>query len=517
MRAGVFVGTEIEDYLRTLQTLGLAQLYPWSIRGFSPSEVDGLRPTSDAHPWRDHVAFRSKPRTSGPRWEIVPLRFDNWYNSGFPFGMNDGAVWKGRGATVAVQAGIATRWGPVSLAAAPVVFWAENRAFQLGANGQADNLQFADRFYWASVDRPQRFGDRAYARFDPGQSTLRVDLLGVAAGLSTADQWWGPMSEYPYVLGNNAGGFPHVFVGSSRPWNLFIGRLHTRLMYGRLDQTGYTNIPSDSVTRLAASAIAVFTPRGVPGLELGAARFFHVVWLEDGLGWRELRKPFEGILKATLPRGPAADPGTSTDNQLASLFLRWVLPRVGFEAYGEYGREDHNWDSRDAIMEPDHSAAFGVGLRKAWERGNNRIIAVRAEAFDYHLPVLAVYRTHLGTYHHNYLRQGHTHRGQLLGTGIGVGGGSGGVLAFETYSPTGRFRVVASRLVLQDPVAPTPPAELRTRNVLDVQHVLGVERSLYLGTVTVTGAVTGVYEMNRHLRRDTGNLAVSLGGVWWLR
>ena len=68
-------------------------------------------------------------------------------------------------------------------------------------------------------------------------------------------------------------------------------------------------------------------------------------------------------------------PGTTEtirvrENQLASLFARWVLPGAGFEIYGEFGREDHSANLRDFLSEPDHGGSSRMlGLRKMWRNG----------------------------------------------------------------------------------------------------------------------------------------------------
>src|SRR3954471_18800934 len=49
-RAEVFAGSEFESYLRYLQTLGKSKSTTWSIRGFSPREIDALAPTDSVHP-----------------------------------------------------------------------------------------------------------------------------------------------------------------------------------------------------------------------------------------------------------------------------------------------------------------------------------------------------------------------------------------------------------------------------------------------------------------------------------
>jgi len=109
-------------------------------------------------------------------------------------------------------------------------------------NGETGRLSFADGQWATYIDKPQRFGVDPYSQADFGQSELRVDTRGVAVGISTANQWWGPADRYPYVLGNNAAGFPHVFFGTSEPWNLWIAKVHGRIVYGTLDQSAYSPV-----------------------------------------------------------------------------------------------------------------------------------------------------------------------------------------------------------------------------------------------------------------------------------
>ena len=110
-RDELFTGAELESYLRTLQAAGLAGAYPWSLRGFSPAEVDRLLPSSPEHPWAArHDLTRGDSATERRERDGVrlvrPTVAARW-NSDVPFGSNDGAVWAGRGLTSSVQAGVA--------------------------------------------------------------------------------------------------------------------------------------------------------------------------------------------------------------------------------------------------------------------------------------------------------------------------------------------------------------------------------------------------------------------------
>src|SRR5581483_7717213 len=105
---------------------------------------------------------------------------------------------------------------------------------------------------------------------------------GMMAELSTADQWWGPAIENPLILSNNAPGFLHLSIGTSTPVNIGIGRVHGRVVWGRLEQSAYSPDQGPDSLRFMSGLVAEFMPRGVPGLELGAARFFNSPWPVGG-------------------------------------------------------------------------------------------------------------------------------------------------------------------------------------------------------------------------------------------
>ena len=72
-----------------------------------------------------------------------------------------------------------------------------------------------------------------------------------------------------FLLSNNAPGFPHLFLGTGDPVNIWVGQLQARVFWGRLDQSAYSpvsgsahfytrgsdwNGPSRSLTRRRFSA-----------------------------------------------------------------------------------------------------------------------------------------------------------------------------------------------------------------------------------------------------------------------
>ncbi|HKO13750.1 MAG TPA: capsule assembly Wzi family protein [Acidobacteriaceae bacterium] len=510
-RSEVFVNSDLERYLRYLQTEGRVGLYPWSIRDFSPRELDSLLPITNAHPWSARYDIRRKHRGSLTLDYVRPTATTR-FNSAYPYGSNDGPIWAGRGFTTSIQAGVAVRWRWFSLKLAPIAFHAQNRVFPLMSNGETGSFRFADGSNPNGVDRPQRFGDSPYDVFDPGESSFRVDTRLIAAGISTADQGWGPADTYPYILGNNAAGFPHVFLGTGMPLNVWVARVHARLVYGRLDQTAFSSMPKDSARRFMSGAIAVVEPRGIPGLELGASRFFHSMWPEGGPDWSDLRIPLEPVGKKSL-----IDATGMTDdlrNQLASIFFRWVLPHSGFEVYGEFGKEDHNWDLRDLILDPDHAATHMFGFRKVWASDSSRMLALRGEMIDMRFNTLTRTRDIGGGYYiHAQIRQGHTEDGQLLGANVTAGSGAGATLALEGYRRKGRWSIAWTR-TLVDTAGDYSRTGVRPLKSPEVQHALGFDALFFCGPVDLHTGLSAMYEFNRYFASDRFNLNAIIGTRW---
>ena len=109
--AFVAVGSDEDSYLRYLQTVGLIAEYPWSIRGFSPHEMERLGVRQAAQP-RSVGMYPSK--TGAFYFRALPAGATVRFNSGFPYGSNDGAIWAGRGLTTSVEAGFVLKLGPIS-------------------------------------------------------------------------------------------------------------------------------------------------------------------------------------------------------------------------------------------------------------------------------------------------------------------------------------------------------------------------------------------------------------------
>lgn len=507
----VLPGGELENYLRLLQVAGKTRAYPWSVRGFSPDDVDRLAPADSAHPWSARYVIGGG-RNGEPEVHLHPVRTRAVFNSAFPHGGNDGAVWAGRGLTTAVEAGVTARWRFLTLTLAPVAFRAENTSFDLYGDLPAE-APFADGRNPHQIDLPQRFGDGAYSRIDPGQSTVRADLGPAALGLSTANQVLGPAMEYPIVQGTNAPGFAHAFLGTSRPVDLWVGKVHGRAFWGRLEQSPFATTAPDSATRFGTGLVVAFTPRGVPGLEVGFSRFFHMPWPDSGgIGGEQIFKPLETFFKVNLYNVIRGNDSIESResvvaNQLASVFGRWVFPESGLELYGELASEDHRHNLRDWLLEPDHATAYSLGFRKVWMRDDRRFWSLRGELLNGQASHLGRTRRQDPFYIHAHTRQGHTSRGQLLGSPAAYGGAASTVAA-DFYHPGGRVTGFWRRTVRQErnQFLVTGVSEAP-----DVMQSLGAEALLFRGRWELVGGLEGVYDVNRNFESDVANLSATFG------
>jgi hypothetical protein len=504
-------GSEMENYLRVMQIAGKVPLYPWSIRGFSRREITRLATADSSGPWKLRDRLRAAPVTIGP------LRLGAIVNSAYPYGANDGPVWAGRGLTSVVSGGFALALGPISVAIDPLAFRASNTAFDLLPNGLSGPQAFNHGTFSTMVDFPQRFGAAPYSRFDPGSSSLRVDSRLVTFGVSAANEWIGPATEYPFLLSNNAPGFPHLFLGTGEPLNVWIGRLHARLMWGKLYQSKYSPVTgptrfafdtstgqviSGGTVRLAASGEAVFSPRGIPGLELGLGRFFHVPNTATEPSGDFWTKPFKVIfLKNEQANGDIG----GFDNQLASLFFRWVFPGSGLEVFGERGFEDQLYDMRDLILDLDHEREYMLGFQKVLGKSGSRVDVLKGELVNYQEPGLARDRQEAGIYVHNTLQQGHTNRGQLLGASPGAGWAAASTLSWTRYSASSRTSTTLRRIV-RDQRGDFQKTGVVDSRASDVIIALGLERARFGRRADVGATIQVMQNYNRNFAKDVPNL-----------
>ena len=125
-------GSPLDDYERLLELDSGLVNAPLLFR--SPSLLADLGPVArdSAHPWRARYGFAvPAPRPRDPTLEVLDPELVSAYNSAYPAGGNDGALWAGRGGTLGLSAGARFSWGPLTAVLDPTVSWDQNRTFIL--------------------------------------------------------------------------------------------------------------------------------------------------------------------------------------------------------------------------------------------------------------------------------------------------------------------------------------------------------------------------------------------------
>ncbi len=492
------VGGEEERYLRALQIAGIAPLTSWTIQPFAPSEVRALR-TLKANPWAERYDSAAIITSAGAGLLRAKARIIG--NSGFPFQDGGGPTWAGRGFTGELQAGAWAHWKDLSLQLAPLIFESQNAAFPLAPNGFSGNQRFADGRFPNNIDAPQRFGDKAYGRFTPGTSSLAFDFHHLLVAASTAPQRWGPAREFPLVLGPNAGGFPVVYAGTSEPVNLWLFRLHARVIYGELGQSAFIDTVAGTNKRLASGLVMSLMPRGVPGLEIGASRFIHHPWTGFPNS-AELARPFSGIISNNLP---GSDLNQHFENQNASVFARWALPSARAEFYGEMYREDYPGGFHVAastlVEKPDDYSSFTLGFQRATTATPHHVRVYRAELVNgqtsHQERGQRGFTSPHPTYIHAAEREGHTLDGLILGSPEAYGG-EGLRVGVDDFTPSGRRSIGLERSLRLDWLAGQP---VDTAVLLhpDVIYDVRLEWLRFRGASDVGITLIPAIDLNRNL------------------
>lgn len=516
------IGGPGDDYARIAEIAGASPIRPRLARRISDTPTVLLCRDDALLPWTSrHATPRER---AGPHVELLRFGTDWELNTAYPDDRNNGPVWAGKGLSGGVEGGVRFRWGPLTAALAPTLVWQQNDDFEIrDLVFQPDTTRppilspppalspYANPYYLRAIDLPQRFGEDSFSAVDLGGSYLRLDAGGFAAGVAKENLWWGPGRRNALLMTNTAAGFPHAFAGTSRPVDIGIGRLDAEAVWGQLDESDYFDDIPGNGNRLLTAVLLTYEPRWIPGLFLGLARSF--VFDLDGTRTFGDYIPFFGGL---IDPGEVTDTGEQIfdeENELLSLYLRWVLPESGFEVYGEWARDDAAADFEDLVEEPDHSQAYLLGLQKVIPAGR-RLVRLAAEVahLQENRPT-TIARSTAVLYTHSFVRQGYTHRGQLLGAGIGPGSDSQ-YLAADVLGAWGSIGIFGERIRRDEMSAVAIEARREWEFEHDVELGIGVRQLILLDRFDLEWGLTYNYRYNRNFLEDQANWTLRLGLGW---
>jgi hypothetical protein len=502
--------SELEDYLRLIQLQEKVLHSAFTIRSASSNAILASELDS-AHLWDDRYPLGPQ-RNAAPALAAIAPEALIVLNSGYPRGRNDGAIWAGKGATVAVSAGALVRWGPLTATLYPTVYRVGNADFALAPVPAGAAFPFVYPHYGGDIDYPQRHGDEAFTKFDWGQTGVRIDLGAFTAGIGTENIWLGPAFRNGVIMSSAAPGFPHLDVGTGRPVWIGVGSLEVRGLYGVLQESEYYDTNSGNNTRFLARLALNYQPKWIPGLWVGGQRVAYKKWSQTGA--QDVLAPFGRFFREAV-----RDPNTGVVindslDQLLSVHARWVFPQVGFEAYLEWARNDFSGNLRDFLLEPDHSSGYTVGLSKTLSSGEGTI-ALRGELTHLGRLLPREVRASPTYYVHGLVSQGYTHRGQLLGAWIGPGSNSE-FFGIDRYDSGGRVGLFLERVRFDDDAYFATVGPALGREGHEVELTVGLSVYRFVGPVDLGVSFSVSRDLNRYfeVRNDVTNVNAQLRVAW---
>jgi hypothetical protein len=361
---------------------------------------------------------------------LLPGVMQQQYNTHHPYGMNEGSMVQAKGYQMQFSAGVFARIGPLSIQLRPEYVFADNQTFTKLSdvpNGPAFSAPLG--LYYNMIDMPDRFGDGDYSKVSLGQSSIRLNAGPVTLGVSNENLWWGPGVRNSLLMSNNASGFKHFTLNTTRPVQTYIGSLEAQIIGGRLNQSGISPpvgpgyIVKEHDWRYISGLVITYQPKWIPNFFLGFDRTFVINHRSMGNGFKDYFPIFGAVEKSAYQQGD----GTNSDDaagrdQYLSFFTRYVLPQSKAEIYFEYGRNDHSYDLRDGVVEPEHARAYTFGFRKLVPLARpDEYIQLGAEVTQLEKSKTRNTRDSGSWYEHYQVVDGYTNEGQVLGAGIGPG------------------------------------------------------------------------------------------------
>ena len=377
--------------------------------------------SSEIENWFTRGIERSiKLKIYGPEWF-------NSYNTAAPYGQNDGALWQGKGYNTSFTAGARLEGYGFEMTVKPQVSFSQNLGFDTLGNVYGNNYGV---FFGHNIDLVERYGDKDFWNFDWGDTDLRYTWRTLTFGTGFQSPWLGVSWLNPMLGSNNAATYPKVDAGLRKtkiylPFcNWYIGDIEGRVLVGMLKQSEYYNVTSDYTYRMVTAMSASYSPSFIQGFTFGLNRIFMTKWKTENLKY--IARLF------TNSRGNATGTGNDEDQKF-SIFADWQFPKIGFEVYGEFGRDDF---SSNEDTNPFHTAIYTIGakqsvpikLTKLFPKWENAIDLTSEIIFEWNNFEMSqdfqLQWQYLGYYAHGSISQGYTNKGQILGAGSGAFGNS---------------------------------------------------------------------------------------------
>jgi hypothetical protein len=351
-----------------------------------------------------------------PEIKVLPLTMGVQLGSGNPY-PEGGKFLQAKGYQQFASGGVYGSFGPISIQFQPEFIYGQNKNY------------YTRSLKDEGIEYIEVFGQGPYSKLLLGQSSIRLNYHAFSLGASTENIWWGPGQYNSLLFSSNAFGFKHLTLNTRKPAKTFLGYFEGQLILGKLENFAPFVRGGKDDWRYVNGITFSYQPKWIPGLFLGASRVFQQYSSYNNNTWAYYFPIFEPFQKVNLIN-PSSGIFNSTeyDDRLQSQqltgFARLLIPKAMAEVYFEYGRRDHAVDWREFLLNPEHARAYILGFKKLISLPNNAFLQVNGEMLQQQesINILPRYGSAGGqSWATHGIAQGFTHRGQMLGPGVGPG------------------------------------------------------------------------------------------------
>jgi hypothetical protein len=342
-----------------------------------------------------------------------------------------------RGKQLFLSSGIQANFFIFNIQFQPELVVAQNLAFAGFPDNYSSETIAARFLYWNVGDSPERFGNSTYSKAFWGQSSISLRVGAFEVGAGTKNYWWGPGQWNSLIFSNNAPGFPHFSLNTSKPAKTFLGSFEGQVLFGRLESSGQAPTQIEELNSIYFSTLnsdwrylnalmLSYTPIWIPSLSLGYTRtyqYYNETRPDDLMGWLPILEPM--AKEKLFINGNSVEYDNRAQSQQISFFLRFKISEANAEVYFQFGRRDHAFNWREFILNPEHARAYQVGFIKLAElHSTAKMLQIRGEVTSQQESVNRYLRYDLNggsAWHTHSQVRGFTNYGQPMGVGIGTG------------------------------------------------------------------------------------------------
>lgn len=454
----------------------------------------------------------------GPEWY-------NSFNTAAPYGQNDGALWQGKGYNSSLTGGARLEAYGFELTLKPQVSFSQNLAFDTLGGVYGNNY---GAFFGQPIDLVERYGDSAFWNFDWGDTEIRYTWRTLTFGAGTQSPWLGASWLNPMLGSNNAATYPKIDAGLRKtkvylPFcNWYIGDVEGRIWVGRLTNSDYFDASPNYKDRMVTAMSASYSPSFIPGFTFGLNRIFMTKWSARNLLY--ITRLF------TKSGGNASGTGNDEDQKFA-FFADFHYPSIGFEIFGEFGRDDFCCNEstnpfRTAIYTVGAKKTIPIHLTKLFPKWKNLIDLNSELIFEWSNSEMShdfqFEYPYLGYYAHGAISQGYTNKGQIIGAGSGQFGNSQ-FLGWRIYYPKGSSMLFFHRFnpnnnsIYSKTVNSAANTEIgkeiyeKWHENFEAYYVLGVNTTYFpITNLGVTLGLNYINIVNRHYEKDVSEKNINI-------